>query len=646
MSALVKHRFVSVKPEQPDPTIIGPNEWNDDHTFIGSTGGPAGLLLQKLRRSANPSVNDYEFASDWYLVADDYNFPAMSPGGNLSVGNNSIILPYVPLGISGTDTNHYLRISGGVGAAETVLITGGSAVSGNPTPQTIIVNCANTHSGAWIISSASGGLQEAINVAASTSGTSNIAPQIVISKPLTVYNTVTVPGINSYASISIRGMSKNVLAIQRDQSFSNGNLLDLKVGSPLNVKISDMLILEAPFDGSWWVTGGTTIIANQCPVLLRSVRILNPYLGINLIGSNESLIDDINIGWNTAILNAITPEGGILLGGASVSAPSAGGTVICNSTVSGTSTTNVLPVYGLIITSYDGLLIHNCSFNRTQYGIDFFPQTTNGSSGQITGIQICNCDIDGPTNTAIFFQGSTGSTILGISIINCSIGMYPVQPGVLPGATGNGIDVDPSSNLQEITLIANNIFWPARHGISLANTSMVRAIVSDNMIWSPNMANHVFGTGIAIGPGVNGVSITGNMVGNFDGQGHATQGLVFQGTSNNVIVENNNLKDTPIPLSFAGIGTNYVVGNNVGVDDTIPTVASGASITAPVNPCFLITGTVTVTTIAGGWIGRRIRILKKDAGSLTIGGGGNIPGTHTLAQNGGLDLVYDGTGWF
>ncbi len=97
------------------------------------------------------------------IYSKTYDFVAQQPGGTLVPGNNSITLAPVPLGVNGTDTQHYLYISGGTGTAEAVLITGGTGVSGSPSGQ-IIVNCANGHSGAWTIKSASAGVKEACNV--------------------------------------------------------------------------------------------------------------------------------------------------------------------------------------------------------------------------------------------------------------------------------------------------------------------------------------------------------------------------------------------------------------------------------------------------------------------------------------------------
>jgi len=95
-------------------------------------------------------------------VSTAYDFPAQQPGGNLIVGNNVITIAPVPRGVNGTDTNHWLYVSGGTGTPEPVLITGGSAVSGAPSG-TLIIQCAYPHSGAWQLSSGTVGIQEALN---------------------------------------------------------------------------------------------------------------------------------------------------------------------------------------------------------------------------------------------------------------------------------------------------------------------------------------------------------------------------------------------------------------------------------------------------------------------------------------------------
>ncbi len=136
MSLTITHKFVSAKADSTDVSLINPSNWNDTH-----------------------EITNFPF-----IIVGDYNFTAQTPGGSLIVGSNTVTLSPVPSGVNGTDSSHYLFISNGTGAAEAVLITGGTAVSGAASG-TVIVTCANTHSGAWTIQSATAGWQEAAQAA-------------------------------------------------------------------------------------------------------------------------------------------------------------------------------------------------------------------------------------------------------------------------------------------------------------------------------------------------------------------------------------------------------------------------------------------------------------------------------------------------
>lgn len=88
-----------------------------------------------------------------------FNF-SQTPGGSLTPGANSVTLSPVPRGVNGSDTNHTLWVSGGTGTAEACAIIGGSAVAGAASG-TVIITCANSHSGAWTIASSTAGIKEA-----------------------------------------------------------------------------------------------------------------------------------------------------------------------------------------------------------------------------------------------------------------------------------------------------------------------------------------------------------------------------------------------------------------------------------------------------------------------------------------------------
>lgn len=90
--------------------------------------------------------------------------------GSLSVvGAKTVTVTRCPAGLNGTDANHYIRISGGTGTAEAVLITGGTCTSGAASG-TLQFTTSNTHTGAWTLTSASGGIVEALWALPATGG--------------------------------------------------------------------------------------------------------------------------------------------------------------------------------------------------------------------------------------------------------------------------------------------------------------------------------------------------------------------------------------------------------------------------------------------------------------------------------------------
>jgi len=84
-----------------------------------------------------------------------------SPTADLSVaGAKTVPLAGCPVGVSGTESQYYVYISG-TGTAEAVLVTGGTC-TGNGQPGTLQFTSANAHPAGYTIGSASSGLQEAV----------------------------------------------------------------------------------------------------------------------------------------------------------------------------------------------------------------------------------------------------------------------------------------------------------------------------------------------------------------------------------------------------------------------------------------------------------------------------------------------------
>lgn len=215
--------------------------------------------LTYLRTQPNAGNNT---TLQWSLLptvyASDYNFPPIAPGGTLTAGvSNTVTLPRAPLGVSGSDVGHLLYVSGGVGTAEAVTITGGTCVSGANAPCTIIFTPANSHSGAWTIQSISGGLQESICAMPSSGGSVAVTSSIML-----------------FANVSNCG--KAIVTVQKlaGSTISGGTILG---GSSLGSAISEgfafpenawnSIQAAAPnWTGLTAVTPATRVAVNNFPI--------------------------------------------------------------------------------------------------------------------------------------------------------------------------------------------------------------------------------------------------------------------------------------------------------------------------------------------------------------------------------------------
>lgn len=93
--------------------------------------------------------------------ASDYNW-SQTPGGSLTAATAATVtLAPCPVGVNGTDANLWVYLSGGTGTAEAAEVSGGTCTSGAASG-TVQFTPANSHTGAWTISSATAGIYEAV----------------------------------------------------------------------------------------------------------------------------------------------------------------------------------------------------------------------------------------------------------------------------------------------------------------------------------------------------------------------------------------------------------------------------------------------------------------------------------------------------
>ncbi len=259
--------------------VVGASVWAlsiADADFTGNATAPlfgslpAGTYVGEGVRGIAPTSGE--------LLASTFNW-SRTPGGSLTAGAPATVtLTPVPLGVNGADTNHYVYISGGTGAAEAVLITGGTALSGTKSG-TITFTPANNHTGAWTIASATGGLREAILAAATggvisiPAGTTTIsAANVVVDKRLTI------KGAGArYTTLQATGGSGVIFTLGADRS----ELRDITIDANS--------------------TGRDAVDLGACAYCtVENVRVLNARDGIQItLGSGFSRVENAEV-WDSS----------------------------------------------------------------------------------------------------------------------------------------------------------------------------------------------------------------------------------------------------------------------------------------------------------------------------------------------------------
>lgn len=541
------------------------------------------------------------------LNSCDYDFPPQTPGNALIIGANVITLAPVPRGVNGADSNHYLYISNGTGAAEGVLITGGTAVAGAPTG-TVIVTCANAHSGPWTISSATGGQQEALQT---------LAPSgfgiVRLGCASTIHGPVTFPS----GRYTIDGGNPSAWLLTRGNDYPTGALYVCNSGGPVPT-LMNFQINNINGTAAILLTSGGNCVVN-------SVAVNNGAVGIEDDGGGGMQL----IG-NWDVSNATT---------AAVWIHSTSGAIPTNIQIIGGTMFPTATGDGFLITAGDGIQIIG-----TNIGAGRVQMNLNSATGQyITNLYVTSVFFDNAHQNAVVASDSGASQ--GWRFVGCHV------HGGFNGINESGFDFGTSSasSLEDLSVIGTRISGWGQSGIA-QGAGVVNAVYSGNIITDNNVTNDAtHNTGILLNPLCSKTLISGNQI-KLAGAGPSHQAYAVKtlaDTSDLTITGNDLSNNGTGAYSFDGApSASMIANNNVG---GIPAaVASAAAITVPDSDIFKITGATTVTTINGGWEGRQITIIKTDAGTLVIGGGGNVPVARNLiaATSPTTILTFDGVSWF
>jgi hypothetical protein len=521
---------------------------------------PAGLQTQFLRLQPNAG-NDttLEFGNIPFLISSDYQF-TVTPGGSLSVGSNTVNLFIVPLGVNGSDTNHKIYISGGTGTPETVLITGGTAISGG-TNLTITFTCLYAHTGAWTIQSATCGIQEAIN-SLPTAGLGGGQVQIPAGNWV-ILDTISIN--NSYTVITGIGRVATILTT----ALSTGPLFNLPNSTDQNC-IRDMQ-MQGP-GGS--VNQFAVNAVNQAHLLIARISIVNFGQGISNTGGGaqysifqDILINNVN---NAGVYISTTLDGGTWI----------------NVTIGGQVSSSI----GWDIHAVGGLRMYNCGTLTIGTGM-----WLRSDAGNIYGIWAFYCDLEGYASYSAYglrLSASSASTISLVTFVGGGGGGF--EYGLIHDGVGTIWDIC----YNYMQFLGNMVMGGlVNYGTNLLFNS---CLFEDNGSLTGPGLSLLGGTNIIINGGV---YAAGSFAG---GANNQTYGITIQNTANCRV---SNLIATPnrtAAILNAGGNTGLVIKDVVGYN---PVGISGVTLTGgspftytcgPSNTTLYMYGATTISVTRSG----------------------------------------------
>lgn len=587
---------------------------------------PSGAQTQYLQIAPNTGNNTtYQFTSAGELKASDYNFSVTSgagvasSGGTLAAGNNVLTFIFIPLGVNSSDVSHYLYVSGGTGTTEPCLITGGGGLQ-------IIIQCANSHSGAWTISSATGGLAEAHQ--AIVSGTGN--GTIQITTPITMYQGVyaTLGG----ETITFVGQGREKTSVSRAASFTNGNLFHADVGS--SWEIHDLGIqngIGSAITGAAIFLGAKSPNWYQSQIQIDHVGIYGGQFGIRLMGAVSSNITDSFYYTNDVTFKAISAIS-LELGNPADMASVCDVIFITAFQGAGTpqNNANVLS-NGIRFLGADSVWITNSVFSA-EYAIAFNPQ----ANAYISNIRFMGGGVDSARQSAVLFTGGLGPMgniyFVGMHLNSQShdatLGQSPV------------VYVAPDVNMNDVKFDACLIEGGQVEGILISNITgwLGNFQVSGSSVVDNNRSNMAGTSGVKVGIGVTGFSLTGSTVGNIS-EGHQKYAFANGGTGD-VNITGADLKNNETGTVAVSVGLSGIIANNHGLNDgvtfaNIPTnLPNGTvlNVTDANATCTAGASTGQVCTRVNGAWTSNVQPVYTSAGTLLPGSRTYI-GTCTLGTN-------------
>jgi len=494
----------------------------------------------------------------------------------------------------------------------------------------VIVNCANAHSGAWTIRSASSGIQEAISAIAGVGGAVSVpAGQWDVYALTTIPWKASVVGADRHATI-IRNQSTTTGAFRLDAPFNSDFTQSMGLG---NLTIVSSAV------------GRTTVDVNAPAVYLfgtglmttvSRVTIKNHNIGVHFAGPLYAILESFQI-WT--------------YGAAGVYVEYGDGNWIRNGVIGNNDSTStpVANAAGILCKNFNGLYVDSVDITKATFGVRMSPQAGD----------VCNygffTDVlaDTTINAGWWFDAQSGGGINTIQCIDCWASLcgrnfdnsgYTSADGILIRGGAN--------NPSGITFVGGRARICGGNGINIIGGSQIKIIGME--INANSQATLNARSGIAIDNTAQHVIIANNQIGNYQAapadQKQAYGVLLVGDTGNFISIQGNDATGNnsgPIGiLTPFTPSASIVIAGNLGNEGVWTTLASAASIALGPANYYKITGTVAIGTITGGWSGRRIVLAFTDAAPGGVVASGNIVRTLGAAQNQRLTCEFDGTLWW
>lgn len=568
-------------------------------------------------------------SSGGVLNAITYDFTPQTPGGSLIAGNNTITLTPVPRGVNGTNTDHYLYVSGGTGAAEAVLITGGAAVSGAASA-TLIINCASAHSGPWTIRSATAGIQEALWELVPVNGGEVRVP----SGPRTLYAPVTVG--SRMEGMRVTGSSRN-----NDVGYLYGAAGVMFKVQADNVEIAHLALRGGAHDGIAAPAGNLGITTTGACGHFHDLTIDRLYGGIQILYGHHAKITDI---WGrNCSAYLIKHSGGV------------------SPFLDMISYAGDLPYEvaseGCIVINASGAYIYNTDILLAKNGILIEPV---GADVEWTFLYDVRVDQNFHAGIAIQNASSTykvhGVFIHDLWSASTGTGLAEnFTSGGLPPGSEDGVGLiigEGSGVIDTVTVDGGEIHNNREQNVKIQAGTAIKLF--NLLLGGSNLGSAPAGTIDNVYVNATDLVEIVECVIRSAPVGYPALRSGVCAAAGNVLVRNCRFTGTFQSFPVLGVGSVIptVDGSNHGMDDIPQVLASAATVTLPPRQYFHITGTTNIETLTPTWQGRKIYLHKPDTGAWSMNTNGNIqnpsgsPGT-ILTVNQGENAVCEfvGTRW-